>query len=68
MALVDFKSQVNSEDLAADTYQEVLSRKNFYFEVDENKVSKNLRVANMKAPGNKFHKPNYILPHEHVPY
>lgn len=21
----------------------------------------------MEAPGNKFRKPNYILPHEHVP-
>jgi len=27
-----------------------------------------MRVANMKAPGNKWHKPNVILPHEHIPY
>lgn len=68
MALVDFKAQVNSEDLAADTLSEVITKKNFYFQVDENKVQKNIRVTNMKAPGNKWHKPNVILPHEHIPY
>lgn len=68
LTLVDFKAEVDSEDLAADTYQEVITHKNFFFAIDENKVRKNVRVADMKAPGNKYRKPNAILPHEHVPY
>lgn len=64
---VDFKAHIDSEDLAADTYAEVITRKNFFFAIDENKVRKNMRVANIKAPGNPLTRPNVILPHEFVP-
>lgn len=67
LTFVDFKSQVNKEELAADTFNEVIKRENFYFSVDDNKRNTNLKVYNAKAPGNKFRTPNAILPHEHVP-
>lgn len=57
---------MNKEELAGNTYNEVITRKNFFFEVDESKREKNLALANMKAPGNKFRKPSCILPHEHI--
>lgn len=64
-----FKEQVSQEEvtaLAADTFTEVATKSNFYFSYDAQKVKKNLRVANMNAPGNKYRHPNVILPHEHV--
>ena len=47
-------------------YRDVKTKSNFFFKVDENKVSKNLKVYNKKAPGNHHRHPSVILPHEHV--
>ena len=38
-------------------YEEVLTKKNFYFGIDENKASKNLKIFNIKAHGIKFRAP-----------
>ncbi len=43
-----------------------MTRQNFFFTVDEAKKHTNLKVYNIKAPGNKHRKPQYILPHEHI--
>lgn len=64
--MCDFKEKVDTEALVAATQLDVVTRKNFYFNVDENKKSKNIKVNNIRAPGNKYHKVQYILPHEHV--
>jgi len=64
-----FKNQLDEEErnmLAAHTYDEVATKSNFYFKVDEGKGDKNLKVYNFKAPGNKYRHPNVILPHENV--
>lgn len=66
IGLVEFKNQVNGEELAQSAYDEIITKENFYFKVDEQKKARNLQVSNMKAPGNKFRKPQVILPHEHV--
>jgi len=34
--------------------------------VDENKKDKNIKVFNVKAPGNNKRHPSVMLPHEHV--
>lgn len=63
-----FKDLLSKEELAAlenDTYAEVATKSNFYFSFDENKKSKNLKVFDFEAPGNKYRHPNVILPHEH---
>jgi len=52
--------------LSSDTYEEVATKSNFYFSVDENKVNKNLKVYDFEAPGNKYRVPNVILPHEEI--
>ena len=44
----------------------MVTKENFFFKVDEEKKARNLKVWNMEAPGNKFRKPQYILPHEHI--
>lgn len=62
------KHQLTLEEqtaLESDTYDEVTTKSNFYFSIDENKKSKNLKVYDFEAPGNKFRHPNVILPHEH---
>lgn len=64
--LIEFKSQVEEEMLAQSAYEEVITKENFFFKVDETKKARNLQVHNMKAPGNKFRKPQVILPHEGV--
>lgn len=66
IGLVEFKNKVNSEELAQNAYQEVVTKENFFFKVDEKKKERNMKVWNMKAPGNKFRKPQVILPHEHI--
>lgn len=43
-----------------------MTKENFFFKIDENKRRTNLKVYDYTAPGNKFRKPNVILPHEHV--
>jgi len=63
---LDFGSKVDQEALVDNTYKQVLSKKSFYFGVDGNKAITNSKVYNVKAPGNPHHKPNVILPHEHV--
>ena len=63
-----FKDLLSKEELASlenDTYAEVATKSNFYFSIDENKKSKNLKVYDFEAPGNKYRHPNVILPHEH---
>jgi len=68
VALSGFKDQMTGEELTAletDTYEEVATKSNFFFAIDENKKSKNLKVYNFEAPGNKYRHPNVILPHEH---
>lgn len=64
--LQDFKHQLDQEALTNAAYKEVISKKNFFFAVDESKRHNNLKIHNIKAPGNKHHKPQYILPHEHI--
>jgi len=69
LELAGFKDQLTAEEqqaLESDTFKEVATKSNFFFSIDENKKSKNLRVYNIEAPGNKFRHPNVILPHEHV--
>ena len=66
IGLIQFKDQVNSEQLAQSAYDEVVTKENFFFKVDEQKKARNLKVWNMEAPGNKYRKPQCILPHEHV--
>ena len=67
--LQGFKDKLSQEELSgltAETYQEVATKSNFYFNYDQNKVNNNLKVYNFEAPGNKYRHPNVILPHEHV--
>jgi hypothetical protein len=52
--------------LDSSVLHEVISKSNFYFAVDENKVDKNLKIYNKKAPGVVYHKPSVILEHEHI--
>ena len=69
MEELGFKDQLSKEEqsaLVADTYEEVATKSNFYFSIDEDKLKKNLKVYDFKAPGNKYRHPNVILPHEHV--
>ena len=47
-------------------YRDVKTKSNFFFKVDENKLSKNLKIFNKNAPGNHHRHPSVILPHEHV--
>jgi len=64
-----FEEQLKDEErsrLQQEVYQEVKTRSNFYFSIDENKKSTNLRVYNKKAPGNHHRHPSIALPHEHV--
>ena len=66
IGLIEFKNQVSGEELAQNAYDEVITKENFFFKVDEQKKARNLQVRNMNAPGNKHRKPQAILPHEHV--
>lgn len=52
--------------LESDIYKEVITKSNFYFSVDENRLDKNLKIYNKKASGVIYHKPSVILEHEHV--
>ena len=52
--------------MTTDVYKEVKTKSNFYFSVDENKKTKNLKIFNTKAPGNAHRHPSVILPHENV--
>jgi hypothetical protein len=52
--------------LETDTFNEVATNSNFYFSYDSNKIDKNIRMRDVKAPGNKYRHPNVILPHEHT--
>lgn len=52
--------------MTSDIYKEVKSRSNFYFKVDEEKRTKNLKIYNMKAAGNAHRHPSVVLPHENV--
>ena len=68
MEEMGLKHQLSEEEkiaLETDTYAEVATKSNFYFSLDENKKSKNLKIYDFEAPGNKFRHPNVILPHEH---
>ncbi len=66
LILQDFKDKLDQEALTKDAYHEVVTKSNFYFTVDETKKERNLQIHNIKAPGNKYRKPQYIIPHEHV--
>lgn len=66
MAKLQFKDKLAAEQLAASKYEEVTTKKNFYFSIDETKRARNLKISNFNAPGNKYRHPQYILPHEHV--
>ena len=57
---------MSGEELAQSAYEEVVTKENFFFKVDEQKKARNLKLWNMNAPGNKHRKPQVILPHEHV--
>lgn len=66
IGLIEFKNQVSGEELAQSAYDEVITKENFFFKVDEQKKARNMQIANMNAPGNKYRKPSVILPHEHT--
>lgn len=66
IGLIEFKNQVNGEELAQSAYDEVVTKENFFFKIDEQKKARNLKLWNMEAPGNKHRKPQVILPHEHI--
>ena len=57
---------MSGEELAQNAYEEVITKENFFFKVDEQMKARNLKVWDMTAPGNKYRKPACILPHEHV--
>ena len=42
IGLVEFKNQVDQEELAQAAYDEVITKENFYFKVDEKKKDRNL--------------------------
>lgn len=69
LGLLGFKNQVAKEEveeLASAAFQEVKDRENFYFSIDSKKKEKNIRVYNVKAPGNTHRHPSVALPHEHI--
>jgi len=66
IGLIEFKNQVSGEELAQSAYDEVITKENFFFKIDEQKKARNMKVYNMEAPGNKFRKPAVILAHEHI--
>ena len=57
IAKLEFKDKLAAEQLEISQYNEVISKSNFYFGIDENKKSKNVRISNFNAPGNKYKKP-----------
>jgi hypothetical protein len=63
---LEFKDKHAADALSSKTYDEVVSKSNFYFGIDEQKKHTNMRLFNMNAPGNKYRKPSAIAPHEHV--
>ena len=63
---LQFKDKYTAEGLTESTYKEVVTKSNFFFGIDEQKKHTNLRLYDMKAPGNKYRKPSAIAPHEHV--
>ena len=66
---LNFKEQLKKEEeenLVNSIYHEVITKKNFYFAIDENKKDTNLKIFNSKAPGNHHFHPSVILPHENV--
>ena len=46
--------------------KKVKTKSNFYFSIDENKKFKNLKIYDLKAPGNAHRHPSVMLPHEDV--
>jgi hypothetical protein len=69
LKLAGFEDQLSAEEadnLANNTFAEVATNSNYFFSYDAKKASKNLKVFDIKAPGNKFRHPNVILPHEHI--
>jgi len=69
LKLAGLEEQLSAEEadnLANNTFAEVATNSNYFFSYDSNKASKNLKVFDIKAPGNKFRHPNVILPHEHI--
>ena len=69
LELLGFEEQLSKEEIEAlesDALKEVTTHSSFYFKFDENKVDKNLKIYNIKAPGNKFRHPSIALPHESV--
>ena len=69
LKLAGFEDQLSAEEadnVANNTFAEVATNSNYYFSYDATKTQKNLKVFDIKAPGNKFRHPNVILPHEHI--
>jgi len=46
--------------------EEVVSKKSMYFDFDEDKKDKNIKIYNFDAPGNSNRTPNVIIPHGRV--
>lgn len=63
---LEFKDKIAAEALADTQYEEVITKKNFFFGIDETKKDRNTKLHNFNAPGNKHRHPQVILPHEHV--
>lgn len=63
---LEFKDRIAAEALVDTQYEEVITKKNFFFGIDETKKDRNTKLHNFNAPGNKHRHPQVILPHEHV--
>lgn len=50
-------SEADRLALETDMFNEVATKSNFFFSIDENKVNKNLRIFDVTAPGNKYRHP-----------
>lgn len=64
-----FEKQLNENEIGAlsnHTLQEVKTKSNFYFSIDDKKTDKNLKIFNFKCPGNIHRHASIILPHEEV--
>jgi hypothetical protein len=69
LEFLGFQDQLNQKEIGAlsnHTLIEVKNKSNFYFSIDDKKGEKNLKIFNIKAPGNIHRHPSVILPHEEV--
>ena len=66
---LNFKDKLSEEEaagIAAKSYDDIITKSNFYFAIDEGKKERNVRVVNPKAPGNIHRHPSIGMPHGKV--